>query len=54
MNRNFKLSSNRTEEANKQLTDHEILLTAVKLSLDLKSKPKFKHPKTKTWFNVEY
>ena len=38
MNRNFKLSSNGTEEANKQHT--EILLTAAKMSLNLKSKPK--------------
>ena len=51
MNRNFKLSSNDNEEANKQLT--EILLTAAKMSLTLESKPKYKHPKTKKWFNVE-
>ena len=51
MNRNFKLSSNGIEEANKQLT--EILLTAAKMSLNLKSKPKSKHSKTKKWFNAE-
>ena len=36
MNRNFKPSSNSIEEANKQLT--EILLTAAKMSLNLKIK----------------
>ena len=51
MNRNFKLSSNGIEEANKQLT--EILITAAKMLLNLKSKHKSKHPKTKKWFNVE-
>ena len=51
MNRNFKLSSNDTEEANKQLV--EIMITAAKMSLNSKSKPKSKHPETKKWFNVE-
>ena len=51
MSRNFKLSSNDTEEANKQLT--EILQTAAKMSSKLKSKPKPKHTKTNKWFNVE-
>ena len=51
MNRIFKLLSNSIEEANKQRT--EILITAAKMSLNLKSKLKSKHPKTKKWFNVE-
>ena len=51
MNRHFKLFSNGTEQANKQLI--EILLAAAKMSLTLKSKLRSKHPKTKKWFNVE-